>query len=138
MRFEGRIWKDGRHWLAEVPLLDVMTQGRTRADALEMIVDALAALSGRRELQLTVFPTSGRLFEIGGSDLAALVALLLRRRRQAHGLSLAQVSRRLGQRSRNAYARYEQGKSVPTVEKLDELLRAIDPGRDFVLRESRA
>ena len=137
MRFEGRVWKDGRHWLVEVPLLDVMTQGRTRSDALEMIVDALAALAGRRVLELTVYPTHKRRFEIGGTDTGALIAILLRRRRQAHGLTLAQVARRLGQRSRNAYARYEQGQSVPTVEKLDELLRAIDPGRDLVLRESR-
>jgi transcriptional regulator with XRE-family HTH domain len=34
----------------------------------------------------------------------------------------------------NAYARYEQGKSVPTVEKLNQLMRAIDPGFEPVLR----
>ncbi|MHB1847073.1 MAG: helix-turn-helix domain-containing protein, partial [Deltaproteobacteria bacterium] len=53
--------------------------------------------------------------------------------REAHGLSLAEVSRRLGQRSRNAYARYEQGLSVPTIDKLEKLLSAVT-GRDFVLR----
>jgi transcriptional regulator with XRE-family HTH domain len=42
---------------------------------------------------------------------------------------------RLGVKSRNAYARYEQGVSVPTVEKLDELLRAVAPGRDLVLQQ---
>lgn len=137
MRFEGRVWKDGRHWLVEVPLLDVMTQGRTRIDALEMIVDALTALADRPALALTTYRRRGQRFEIGGPDVGALIALLLRRRRQAHGLTLAQVARRLGQRSRNAYARYEQGKAVPTVEKLDELLKAIDPERDFVLLDSR-
>jgi len=28
MRFEGRVWKDGKHWLVEVPMLDIMSQGR--------------------------------------------------------------------------------------------------------------
>jgi hypothetical protein len=36
------------------------------------------------------------------------------------------------------YARYEQGVSVPTIEKLDELLKAVAPGRDLVLHQSAA
>jgi hypothetical protein len=36
MRFEGKLVRDGRLWLAEIPLLDAMTQGRTRKEALEM------------------------------------------------------------------------------------------------------
>lgn len=51
--------------------------------------------------------------------------------------SLADVSRRLGARSLNAYARYEQGRSVPTVQKLSELLSAVSPHKDFVLVESQ-
>jgi transcriptional regulator with XRE-family HTH domain len=45
---------------------------------------------------------------------------------------LAQAAERLGQRSRNAYARYEQGKSMPTVEKLEQLLSAIAPDQKIV------
>jgi len=54
-------------------------------------------------------------------DLESMISLLLQR---------------LGAKSRNAYARYEHGASVPTIEKLDELLRAVSPDRDFVLRSS--
>jgi hypothetical protein len=43
---------------------------------------------------------------------------------------------RLGAKSRNAYARYKRGTSVPTVEKLSELLHAVAPGQDIVLRQS--
>jgi transcriptional regulator with XRE-family HTH domain len=46
------------------------------------------------------------------------------------------VARRLGSRSKTAYARYEQGRTVPTVEKLFELLAAVAPGEDFVFQES--
>jgi hypothetical protein len=37
VRFRGKLYKDGRHWLAEVPVFDALTQGRTREEALAMI-----------------------------------------------------------------------------------------------------
>jgi transcriptional regulator with XRE-family HTH domain len=48
------------------------------------------------------------------------------------------VARRLGARSHNTYARYEQGRATPTVVKLMQLLEAVSGERDFVLVESRA
>lgn len=68
--------------------------------------------------------------------LRVLTAFLLRRARQRAGLSLAQVAERLGATSINAYARYEQGRSVPTIQKLSELFAAVMPHRDLVLVES--
>jgi transcriptional regulator with XRE-family HTH domain len=65
-----------------------------------------------------------------------MTALLLRRRREASGFSLREVASRLGASSRNTYARYERGEVVPTIEKLDALLKATSPGDDFVIRES--
>ena len=62
---------------------------------------------------------------------------LLHRQRTKHGLSLAEVAERLGAKSLNTYARYEQGKSVPTVEKFNQLLSAVSPEMDFVLVESQ-
>ena len=68
--------------------------------------------------------------------LRALTAFLLRRARQRAGLSLAQIAECLGATSINAYARYEQGRSVPTIQKLSELFAAVMPHRDLVLAES--
>ena len=133
MRFEGRVWKDGKQWLVEVPMLDVMTQGRSRREALSMIADAIESLSNQKGFRVRVYPSEGNGFEIGSADSATLTALLLRRQREAHGLSLSEVAKRLGQRSRNAYARYERGASVPTIERLQRLLSVVT-GRDFVLR----
>lgn len=31
LRFQGKLYKDGKWWLAEVPIFAVMTQRRTRA-----------------------------------------------------------------------------------------------------------
>lgn len=80
----------------------------------------------------------GEYFEVGASDESVLTALLLRRERIKWGLSLAEVVRKLGSRSLNTYARYEQGRSVPTVPKLSQLLAAVASRKDFVLTESQA
>ena len=136
MRFEGKIFRSGKWWLAEIPLLDAMTQGRTRKEALEMVADWLETMIGRKEFRATVFPRGKAEFEVAGSNAAAMTALLLRRRREASGSSLRDIASRLGAASRNAYARYERGDAVPTVEKLDALLKATSPGGDFVIRES--
>lgn len=138
MRFQGKVYRDGKHWLAEVPVFDAMTQGRSRKEALEMIADWFVSMAGRQGFAVEVYPAGPDEFEVGSKDPRTMISLLLRRQRHKSGLSLAQAATRLGVRSRNAYARYEQGASVPTVEKLDELLRAVAPGSDIVLRQGVA
>lgn len=44
MELEGKVWKDGKFWLVEVPAIDVCTQGRTRKEALMMIQEAIMEL----------------------------------------------------------------------------------------------
>ncbi len=137
MRLEGKLWKDSeKFWLIEIPMLDLMTQGRTKKEALSMMVDAMETLVNRKGFHADIQASKNGKVSVGTNDLALLIALLLKRKREKSGLSLEEVSRRLGVRSRNAYARYEQGTSVPTVSKLTELLRAIDPSRDVVLSET--
>ncbi len=136
MRFSGRAYREGSHWLAEVPMFAAMTQGRTRKEALEMIEDWFASMVDLPGFGVKALPSGDRDFEVVPSDLAPMISLLLQRQRQQSGLSLAEVAERLGARSRNAYARYERGESLPSVAKLDELLRAISPDRDIVLHQS--
>src|SRR5258708_6869670 len=66
MRFEGKLTRDGRFWLAEIPLLDAMTQGRTRKEALEMIGDWLETMIDRRGFRAGVHPRGTREFEVSG------------------------------------------------------------------------
>ena len=136
MRFEGRVWKDrgSKYWLAEVPLLDVMTQGTSKSKAYEMIADAIQSLINKKGFRADVRSLGGECFTVGANQETALMALMLKRQREAHRLTLQEVASRLGQKSANAYARYEQGKSVPTVEKLNQLMRAIDPNFEPVLK----
>ena len=44
MELEGKVWKEGKLWLAEIPSLDLMTQGKSRNNALEMVLDAAMEL----------------------------------------------------------------------------------------------
>jgi hypothetical protein len=139
MRFQGKLERAGKLWLARVPIFDAMTQGRSRKEALEMIEDWFLTMIDRKGFFLKIHGgVGGDEFEVSSDQARSMISLLLQRQRQKSGLSLAEVAQRLGARSRNAYARYEQGLSVPTVEKLDELLRAIAPNRDIVVRQSDA
>jgi hypothetical protein len=113
-----------------------MTQGRTCKEALAMVIDLLETLANRPGFTVEVHPGRPGEFEVSSTDTRSLISLLPRRQRQRSGLSLAEAAERLGAKSRNAYARYERGTSVPTVEKLTELLEAVAPGQDFVLQQS--
>ena len=103
-----------------------------------MIADAIETLVNKPDFKIHVFPGKGEYFEVGASDESALTAFLLRRERIKSGLSLAEVARKLGSKSLNTYARYEQGRTVPTVTKLSQLLSAVASRKDFVLTESQA
>jgi hypothetical protein len=132
MRFPGRIKKEGRFWLVEIPAFDAFTQGRTKREAFAMAEDLVETMAGVRGFRATVYSRRGEAFEIGANRMGVLLALLLRRQRERQGLTLAEAAEKLGQRSKNAYARYEQGKTMPTVEKLEQLLKAIAPDRKIV------
>lgn len=138
MRLSGRVFKGGKFWIIEVPILGVVTQGYTKKEAYEMIVDAIESLVNKKGFKVEVFSGKGEYFEIGSTDLSTLTAFLLRRQRMKQGLTLAEVAKRLGAKSHNTYARYEQGKSVPTIEKFSKLLSALSPDNDFVLIESQS
>ena len=132
MRFPGRVKKSGKFWLVEIPAFDARTQGRTKREAFTMAEDLIETMAAARGFRATAYPTGGATFEIGANHIGVLLALLLRRQRELQGLTLAAVAEKLGQRSKNAYARYEQGKTMPTVEKLEQLLKAIAPDHKIV------
>ena len=136
MRFHGSVYRNGRFWLAEIPILDTMTQAHTRKEALAMVEDLLVTLANRPGFTVDVHAGKNDQFEISSPDTRTMTSLLLRRQRERSGLSLAEVADRLGAKSRNTYARYERGTSAPTLEKLNELLNAVSPDRDLVLQQS--
>jgi len=98
-----------------------------------MLADAFESLIDRPGFKITVVDEGGESVAIEANEPAALAAYVLRYQREVHGLTLAQVAKTLGASSRNAYARYEQGSSVPTLDKFAELLRAVAPDVTLII-----
>lgn len=138
MELEGRVWKspNSSWWLVEISFLDVMTQGKTKKEALEMIKDAVLELlkdayedSLSKRFKLTVNLYEDGIIGMGASDEKLLFALGLKRQRLRSGSSIREVSKRLNSKSPNAYARYERALVRPSIEKYAELLHAANPSR---------
>ncbi len=138
MMIAGRIWKDGAWWLAESDVADVMTQGKTRSEAGMMLADAIESLVDRKGFKVTVRDADSGNVLIEASDSAVLAAFVLKRQREAHGLSLADVAERLGEPSKTSYSRYERGKVTPSVLRFQELLKAVSPETTLVIAKRAA
>ena len=82
---KGKVSKSGEHWLAEVPALDAMTQGRSREGAYAMVKDLVETMADSRRFVVTVHRLPADRFEISANDVKVLVALLLRRQREKAG-----------------------------------------------------
>ncbi len=138
MELEGRVWKDDKSswWLVELSFLDVLTQGKSKKEALEMLKDAVMELlkdsydkKVKKSFRLTVNEYEENIIGIAASDEKLLLALGLKRQRLRSGSTIREVSKRLKSRSPNAYARYERALARPSIEKYAELLHAANPDR---------
>lgn len=125
MTFEGKIEKNSGVWLISIPLLDIMTQGRTKKEAFEMLGDLiLSFLDYPENLSIEFDNVKGSDFLVRPSNPKEIMPFVLQRLRQASGLSLADIREKLNLKSRNAYARYEKADCDPTYTKLNQLLSA--------------
>ena len=136
MEFEGKVWKSrkDKYWLAEVPSLDVMTQGTSQKNAMHMIVDAV------KELLMGYFPKEsidlldivvvdykmGKM-AISANDSKLLLALSLRRQRTKSGATVREVAERLGSKSPNSYSSYERGEKNFSIDSYEKLITAVNP-----------
>ncbi len=141
MEFEGKVWKDGKFWLIEVPSLNLMTQGKSRKDALRMIKDASMGLiecyfesEMEKNFDISVIDYGKDAFGITSNDNKLLLALSLRRQREMSGSTIRQAAHRLGSKSPNAYAQYEKGRTRISLDQYERLMRAVNPKRISVLR----
>jgi hypothetical protein len=134
MELEGRVFKSGKFWLAEIPGLDYLTQGHSLKEALEMARDIVQTGIDKKNVVVKVTPLSKESFIVTASDSRAMIAHMLKRLRQKHGLTVREVSKRMGSSSPNAFGSYEQGRVAPTLDKLEELIHAIDPTHSIVLK----
>ena len=132
MEWEGKIWKHKTHWLVEVSSLNVMTQGKTRKEALFMIKEAIMEYikfyfeSEMGEFSLVV-QDKNSIIEITANNNKLLLALSLRRQREKSGSTVREASERLGSKSPNSYAQYERGRTRISLDQYERLLYAANP-----------
>lgn len=141
MEMEGKIWKDGKFWLVEVPTLDAMTQGRTRKEALFMIEDLVLEMVRsyfeddiEKDFTVTVTDYKKEVIGVTSNDNKLLLALSLRKQREKSGSTIREAAERLGSKSPNAYAQYEKGRIRISLEKYEQLLQAANPFKHSLLR----
>ena len=63
-RRSGRVYKSGRLWVAKLPSLDVMTQGRSKDEAFVMVKDMLETLVNLLGFSLRLIPDEQGGFEV--------------------------------------------------------------------------
>lgn len=140
MELEGKLWKSGKFWLVEVPAIEVMTQGRSRKEALKMIADAIKGLidcyfpEESKDFQVVIHEYEKETIGVSSSNNSLMLAFSLRRQREMSKSTVREVSERLGSNSPNAYARYERGRTRISLDQYERLLQAVNPKQNFHLR----
>jgi len=134
MKIEGTLIRTGSWWAVEIPLLKIFTQGRSRKDAYAMAQDAIESIIDENGFTVSVTPGPADTFMVGSSNDTLLMALALKQQRSSRHMSVRDVARNLGSNSPAAYSRYEQGKVRPSLDKFSQLLKAIDPRLEPVLK----
>ena len=95
MKLEGRVWKDHKFWLVELPLLDLLTQGKSKKNALFMIKDAVELLINDKSFSCKIIPTKDKTFYLDTEEIDLLIPLILKRLRERNNLSIREVAERL-------------------------------------------
>src|SRR6185312_5507096 len=125
MKLSGRLWKDGSYWLIECPALQAVTQGRTKRDALDMMVDWVRTSLDNDEFPVEIMAGPEDTFAMRFADPKPVGGLIIERARNVAGLTLDQLAKSLGVKSRSTAAHYESGKHAITIDKLSEVFEAM-------------
>lgn len=126
MRIQGKLRKTGKYVAVEIESLGIYTQGKSHRDALAMAKDAVAMMLEVPLKAIEIKELNQNEFMIVGPT-AKIIGLILKQLRLNSGLSQRDVAKRMKQKSINGYVRYESGKAIPSIVKLEEIVSAINP-----------
>lgn len=133
---EWKIWKEGKFWLVESKVLDVMTQGFTRNEALEMAIDAVRSLLDmpKYEAELLKGETKEQFF-LGFSDPKPILSLMMERARGAANLTYEALCKKVDVASKSTVKSFLAGKHDPGVAKLQKYADAMNCDIELVLKK---
>lgn len=136
MKIAANIFKSketGGYYAAEVPCLGIHTQGKSLKDSIAMLEDAVTTTIGRKGFRATIKTNARKEFMLSVNQPKLMLAAIIRQARLVRGLTPEEVAKRMGQKSVTGLMRYERGEVLPSLEKLAEILVAIDPDLEPVL-----
>lgn len=132
MVFEAKVYKSGKFWISEAPVLDAMTQGTTKAEAIEMLKDWIrSALDQPVKVEIK---ESGNSLLVSAPTTPQLTSLVLKRLRERMGLTVREAAKLLGFKSHNAYAQYERGTIEPKLSQLERILEEMNGKTELKIR----
>ena len=117
------------------PLADEQTKMVAASPCDAMIKEAIELHVDRLGFKVEIVPSAGERYVVkaqGTANDKYLIALLLKQQRAKHGLSTADVAKRLNI-TKHAYAQYEQARSLPSLTKVEEFIHAMSKRAHFVL-----
>ena len=128
MEFTAKLTKDGPYFLAEVNELDAMTQGKTKKEAVFMVKDLIQEMlfdQFEKQIKCSVLNKEKDNITLFIPDHYA-IPLVLKRLRSTKGKTIKEISDKCGFKSKNAYAQYEKGRRMPSIEQLGKLLETME------------
>jgi predicted RNase H-like HicB family nuclease len=125
MKLEGNYKKDGKFWLSEIPFIQLMDQGKSKSDCLKMIKSAIEELINKPGFKCEVEDMGDGVFTLSSKDIGVLAGFVLRRLREANGLTVRDMAKRLHEKSHTTYARHESGESSVPMETFGRYVEAI-------------
>jgi hypothetical protein len=134
MRIEGHMKKEGKFWIVEIPVLDVITQGLSKSEAYRIAGTVVEDMVGIGGFKVAVFKVGQTDFVLEANDSSALIPLMLRRQRVKKGITVREASRLMGSKSPNAWGAYEQGRRAPTFDQLERMIRVLNKNSQLVIR----
>lgn len=131
MYIEAKIIRDGKFRVIHFPSLEISTQALKDAEIATMAISLLNDTMDI-DLGLSVVSQGPESIRLHATDTRGFLALVISCRRQALGMTQSQLAAKIGAKSATAVARYEQGKTSPSLEVLEKLLAAVGAEIDFL------
>lgn len=131
MLITAKIFKDDKFWLAECETFCVMTQGKSRSDALYMLSDAVLSLYPDFKFQYGwISEKEGQAF-IEPENISEALGIMIERNRNNNGLTLSELAKIVGSKNHNSVYAYEKATREASFSKVEELMQAL--GKKLVI-----
>ncbi|NRA68533.1 MAG: helix-turn-helix transcriptional regulator [Pseudobacteriovorax sp.] len=119
---KAKITKEGDLWLISIPAIDAVTQAHTRDELFPMLEDYIKEASEIEGIEFDYRDNGAHDVDVFLSPEKKIIPWLLGEFRENADVTLEEAAKRLNVKGKNAYKRYQDGESVPSISKFSELL----------------